>query len=456
MTDRPSRPWCDRYELLDLIRQTDSWSLWKAYDNRLRRTVGLRVFDAADPREPDLRTSAIAAAHITDRRFINVLDVIGPDPDDELVIITEWISAISLTEVLAEPMTAHGATTTIAQAARAIAAAHSQGVYHGHLRPDSLMLLPDGSLRLRGHGIDASLYGRDPDLEPTAADIHGLGSLLYCCLTGRWPFPRKTGLPIAPQIDNRPARPELLVAEMPGDLWTIIKNCWRGHYTSASDVANDLDEQASRMWSPPGPGLLSTRRRRVTAAAVGGGVIGAAVLMGLADAANRPGDPVTAQPRSQGLAALVETADSGPPLPIVRVTDFDPYGVDGESPDQTKLAVDKHALTAWTTTVYGDPYLGGKPGVGLVVDLGIPRPVTTVDLKLVGANSNLQVLIGDRRFNDVSKYRTFADITGAGSHVLLRTPRPLTGRYVVIWFTRLPWIDGGYRGGVRSITVRSR
>jgi len=32
---------------------------------------------------------------------------------------------------------------------------------------------------------------------------------------------------------------------------------------------------------------------------------------------------------------------------------------------------------------------------------------------------------------------------------------PITARYVVVWFTRLPWVDGGYRGGVRSVVVRS-
>ena len=58
-------------------------------------------------------------------------------------------------------------------------------------------------------------------------------------------------------------------------------------------------------------------------------------------------------------------------------------------------------------------------------------------------------------FADPEKYRTFADVTGAGTNILLRSARPMTGRYVVVWFTRLPWIDGGYRGGVRSIVVRS-
>jgi hypothetical protein len=81
--------------------------------------------------------------------------------------------------------------------------------------------------------------------------------------------------------------------------------------------------------------------------------------------------------------------------------------------------------------------------------------VRSVDLKLVGANTNLQVLVGNRPYATPDRYRSFADVTGAGSHLLLRSPRPLTGRYVVVWLTRLPWIDGGYRGGIRSIVVRS-
>ena len=99
--------------------------------------------------------------------------------------------------------------------------------------------------------------------------------------------------------------------------------------------------------------------------------------------------------------------------------------------------------------------IDGKPGVGLRVDLGAPRPIRSVDLKLVGANSNLQVLAANSRSSDPSRYRVFAAVTGAGSRILLRSPMPITARYVVVWFTRLPWVDGGYRGGVRSVVVRS-
>jgi putative peptidoglycan lipid II flippase len=185
-------------------------------------------------------------------------------------------------------------------------------------------------------------------------------------------------------------------------------------------------------------------------------MVGAGLAIGLAGAANRSGDPVTAQTRAQGVADLVTGV---PPdesrLPVVRVRDFDPFGVDGENPHERRFAVDRDPLTAWTTLTYYDPFMGGKPGVGLTVDLGAPRPVSSVDLKLVGANSNLQVLAGTSRANDPARYRVFAEVTGAGSHILLRSPRPVTARYIVVWFTRLPWIDGGYRGGVRSVVVRS-
>lgn len=430
--------------------------LWRAHDNRLRRTVGLRIVSAEHPRIAQLHEGAVAAARITDRRFINVLDVMGPDPDDELVIITEWIPAIALREMLTEPMSAHGAAQLMTQVSSAIAAAHAEGVTHGHLRPANVLLLPDASVRLRGHGVDAGLYGVDPDIEPVAADIHGLGALLYACLTGRWPFPVRTGLPVATQDRGHPAKPEQFVADVPRELSRIIDRCWSGQFTTASEVTESLQTEAARLWNRPRREWLATRKQRVVAGGLAGSLAAGAVLMGLADAANRPGTPVTAQTRSQGIASLVTTVSPNEQrLPVVRVRDYDPYGVDGENPQELKYATDKDSLTAWTTMTYTDPYLSGKPGVGLIIDLGAPRPIRSVDLRLVGANSNLQVLVSNRISSDPQKYRTFAAVTGAGSHILLRSPRSMNGRYVVVWFTRLPWIDGGYRGGVRSVVVRS-
>lgn len=456
MGTEPSRPWRDRYELTDLVSHLSDSQLWRAYDNRLRRTVGLRIVSSRAPRFAQLHAGAVAAAKITDRRFINVLDVIGPEPDDELVIITEWIPAIALPDVLHEPMTPHGAAVVMAQVASAIASAHAQGVTHGHLRPANVLLLPDGAVRLRGHGVDAGLYGVQPDLEPVAADVHGLGSLLYACLTARWPFDVRTGLSVARQTATGPVPVQQCVADVPDRLGRIVGACWRGEYQTASEVAHDLQDVSNHLWNPPQRRGLTSRRQRIVAAGVVAVLVGGGVVISLADAANRSGDPVTAQTRAKGVAALVTTVSPDEHrLPVVGVRDFDPYGVDGENPQERRFAVDRDPLTAWTTLTYYDPYMGGKPGVGLTVDLGAPRPVSSVDLKLVGANSNLQVLAGARRHAEPAGYHVFAEVTGAGSRILLRSPRPVTARYVVVWFTRLPWVDGGYRGGVRAVVVRS-
>lgn len=456
MGSEAARPWRARYELTDLVSHLSDSQLWRAYDNRLRRTVGLRIVSTSWPRFKALHAGAVAAAQITDRRFINVLDVMGPDPDDELIIITEWIPGIALPEVLHEPMTAHGATVVMSQVAAAIASAHAQGVTHGHLRPANVLLLPDGAVRLRGHGVDAGLYGVTPDLDPVAADVHGLGSLLYACLTARWPFTVRTGLPVAEQQDGRPVPITSCVADVPERLSRIVDDCWRGVYRTAADVADDLHAVAGDLWNPPRPRALSSRRQRILAGAVVTGMVGGGLVMGFADAANRSGDPVTAQTRAQGVAGLVTTVSPDERrLPMVSVQDFDPFGVDGENSEQRRFAVDGDPLTAWTTVTYYDPFMGGKPGVGLRIDLGTPRPIRSVDLKLVGANSNLQVLAANKRYDETSRYRVFAAVTGAGSHILLRSPQPMIARYVVVWFTRLPWVDGGYRGGVRSVVVRS-
>lgn len=445
----------DRYDLSDLVAESRDHQFWRAYDNRLRRTVGLRIVSGHFPRMRALHDASIAAAHITDRRFANVLDVLGPEPDDQLIIITEWIPGISLAEVLAEPMNPHGAAATTAQVARAIASSHAQGVNHGRLRPRCVTITPDGQVRVRGHGVDEALYGTEPEPDPAAADIHGIGSLLYACLTARWPGGPGTGLPPAPLIEGRPVEVEFL-AQVPRSLKSIITACWDGHYADVGAVAADLRAAAEALADRPNTPFWSHRGGRVAVIAAVAATATGIGLMSLATASNRSGEKVTAQPRSVGVATLSSPGNpQGARLPVVDSEDFDPYGVDGEYPDKVPAATDGDPITAWTTLEYFDPYLGGKPGVGIVFDLGVPRPVRSMTLGFVGANSNVEVRMANRRLADPERYRLFAEVSGAGSKITLRSPRAITGRYVLVWFTRLPWIDGGYRGGVRSIVVRS-
>jgi hypothetical protein len=67
---------------------------------------------------------------------------------------------------------------------------------------------------------------------------------------------------------------------------------------------------------------------------------------------------------------------------ILSVRSFDPEGDDGaENEAQVPLVIDGNPDTAWQTVCYGDKYLGGKRGVGVIADLGADRTGTlTIDL----------------------------------------------------------------------------
>ena len=48
-----------------------------------------------------------------------------------------------------------------------------------------------------------------------------------------------------------------------------------------------------------------------------------------------------------------------------------------------------------------------------------------------------------------------AQATEAGETVTLKNPNPNSSRYVLVWMTGLPQVDGGWRGGIRELTITS-
>jgi serine/threonine protein kinase len=139
--------------------------------------------------------------------------------------------------------------------------------------------------------------------------------------------------------------------------------------------------------------------------------------------------------------------------------DFDPEG-DGqeESPDTVPLAVDGNPTTAWRTSTYFDPLSLQKSGVGLMVDLGEPTDVSDVRLTMIGAGTDLELRAApDATTAPTSpeQMRVVAQQAGAGTDVTLEPNRPVTTQYLLIWLTELPAVEGGFRGQVAEVVVRS-
>ena len=141
-------------------------------------------------------------------------------------------------------------------------------------------------------------------------------------------------------------------------------------------------------------------------------------------------------------------------LDVTSVTAFGPEGMsDGDHADIASRAIVGGAQP-WYSSWYLSPEFGNlKAGTGLLLDMGKPVMVSSVQLNLGGqAGAAVQVRVGDTAtLSDLSTVAAAADVGGT---VRLPTATHAIGKYVLIWFTALPPIgEGKYRVSVYSTTV---
>ena len=464
----------NRYLLVDRVGDGGGSSLWRAFDERLKRPVSVRLLPLDDSRCDELRERAQVAARVFDRRAIPILDVIDDRSSGLLVIISEWVDSSTLSEFLLargdSTMPPVEAATLSLEVARYFAAVHAAGQAHGHLHPDSVMIGQDGEVRVRGLGVERALYGVYPETSPELADVHAAGSILYATLTNKWPEPEKVdGLPGVPMVENHAPWPGRVVADVPEPLNQI---CARALLTTPTpkgltpfDSVDEIVEELTQLVALPG-----TKRRPVpagrtivriasvlifTAAALGLAVLGVSLMLGLGSAplvVPRPEVP-TASPSSKPTTAVSTTEQ---PVTVIGASDVDPYGNNTENPDQAILAFDGNPTTAWKTVTYRRADMSGKQGVGLMFDLGSSQQISAIQLNLVGTGSSVTVGAGDDPALAPEKFPVLAQATAAGTELRLRLPKQVRAQYVLVWFTQLPAASsGGYQGGITDIKVLS-
>ncbi|WP_454228681.1 murein biosynthesis integral membrane protein MurJ [Propioniciclava flava] len=158
-----------------------------------------------------------------------------------------------------------------------------------------------------------------------------------------------------------------------------------------------------------------------------------------------------------------------PPAPqaayvLVGARDFDPQadGGDGrENPDLAPLTVDGNTATVWTTERYGRSatFNGRKPGAGVIVDLGEPKPVSWVVLTLGDAPTGGEIRVPNQAdaaeppMDSLSSWRQVTTFLPSTGHVQLHLPRTVTTRYVLVYLTTLPRSGTNYQGTIAEISV---
>jgi serine/threonine protein kinase len=243
-----------RYRLVDKLADTVGTALWRGQDERLRRPVSVRFTPLDHPLAERLHQAALRASHVTDRRTVHVLDAVADTASGSLVVVTEWVAGTSFAEQLAarrgEPLPSREATTMALEVARALEAADREGVTHGHLRPELVMVSDTGDVRVRGLGVEQVMHGVEPGDDAALADVHAVGAILYAGLTGRWPGATGVdGIPGVPLLrGGRTPWPSRVVADVPRHLDEIAARALQttepprpgGHYTSVGEVVAAL------------------------------------------------------------------------------------------------------------------------------------------------------------------------------------------------------------------------
>jgi hypothetical protein len=215
-----------RYRLEGRLGAWAGALIWGAVDEELGRPVTVWVFPPGFGRAGAVVAAARAACQLEDPRLARVFD--ANDHDGRLYVVTERGQGRDLGElVTAGPVEPDRAAAVVADAAAALASAHSCGLAHLCLRPQSLWCTAGGEMTVSGLGIAAAAAGAQA-ADPALADTRGLGQLLYAALTGYWPGPGKTALPAAPRRGQQVAPPGQVRAGIPREIDAVARRALSG------------------------------------------------------------------------------------------------------------------------------------------------------------------------------------------------------------------------------------
>jgi len=216
-----------RYRLDDLLDDIDGARFWRATDTVLARSVAVHALDESDPRVDAMLEGARVSATVTDPHLLRVLDA---DLRGGMAwVINEWGTGHSLDEMISggRVLPPDRAAWLVREVAASIAVAHRQGIAHGRLVPENVMVTESGTVRLIGFAIDARLRGDDlrngnyPDVDDVTSDLFDLVGLLYAGLVGKWPGASSSAVPDAPRDGHGPLRPRQVRAGVPRPLDAI-------------------------------------------------------------------------------------------------------------------------------------------------------------------------------------------------------------------------------------------
>ena len=428
---RADAPWPDRshlgggrYRLDDVVASGGAAVVWRAFDEHLARPVAVKLLHphhAGDATVVErFQREARAAAGLSHPNVVRIYDT---GREDGIVwLVMELVEGPSLRDVLLrrEPLDPVVVGALGEQIARALAAAHAQGIVHRDIKPANVLIADDGTVKVTDFGIAKALSGIDATLTnpgtvmgtaayvapeqlegvdiDARADVYALGVVLFEALVGRPAFSGDTpAATAAMRLSYELLPPRRARSDVPEELDEIVTRATRrdrnARYADGAAFADALTP------------LLVSRPSLLTARLLPGA---AAVNVGRSDepldaatgAFARPGDVRRLLGSAVSGAALTAAVllaflfvrDTAPETvddariawPVAEARVFDPTRPElNGDPDLARAAIDGDAQTVWSPGAFTSADLDGSGGVGLLLDLGEVREVRGLTLRLV-------------------------------------------------------------------------
>jgi cytoskeletal protein RodZ len=170
----------------------------------------------------------------------------------------------------------------------------------------------------------------------------------------------------------------------------------------------------------------------------------------------------TTKPRPSHKSKPVASASHAKPSPSasltsqtlspVSATAYGPWGVTGDNPQDSGLAIDASSSTAWQSDWYSSAHFGGlKSGTGLLLDFGKPVTIVSADLNFGTPGTYVELRGGDSSSPTVLK--TIGGTKNAGDSTTIR-PQEISVRYLLVWITSLPQTSSGYQASLYNVSFQ--